>query len=79
MIEQCYDVADCRYAELERRAREKEAAMGALKEAHACDLQRRKKRASELQTQLDRLALEQQRREKSHENDLQGRDQQIQE
>uniref|UniRef100_A0A3B4DXI0 Coiled-coil domain containing 57 n=1 Tax=Pygocentrus nattereri TaxID=42514 RepID=A0A3B4DXI0_PYGNA len=56
-----------------------EAAVGAIREAHACDLQEEKRRAIELQTQLDRLVLEQERREKSHENDLQCREQQIQE
>ncbi|XP_036428406.1 coiled-coil domain-containing protein 57 [Colossoma macropomum] len=73
------EVNNRKHAEVERRAREGEAAVEAIREAHACDLQEEKRRAIELQTQLDRLVLEQERREKSHENDLQCREQRIQE
>ncbi|KAL6475465.1 hypothetical protein MHYP_G00165050 [Metynnis hypsauchen] len=71
------EVNNRKHAELERRAREGEAAVVAIREAHACDLQEEKRRAIELQTQLDRLVLEQERREKSHENDLQCREQKM--
>uniref|UniRef100_W5KZA6 Coiled-coil domain containing 57 n=1 Tax=Astyanax mexicanus TaxID=7994 RepID=W5KZA6_ASTMX len=73
------EVNNRKHAELERRAREREAALGAMKEAHCCDLREEKKKATVLQTRLERLYLEQESREKGHENDLQHRDQQIQE
>lgn len=78
----CSDVLKfdiCRHAELERRSREKEDALGLMREAHARELQEERGKTSELQAQLDRMILEQERREKGHMDDLQHRDQQIQE
>uniref|UniRef100_A0A671NS18 Coiled-coil domain containing 57 n=1 Tax=Sinocyclocheilus anshuiensis TaxID=1608454 RepID=A0A671NS18_9TELE len=63
------------HAELERRSREKEDALGLMREAHTRELQE----ISELQAQLDRMILEQERREKSYMDDFHQRDQQIQE
>ncbi|KAI4902366.1 hypothetical protein NFI96_025864 [Prochilodus magdalenae] len=68
-----------KHAELERWARKNEAAVEAMKEAHASDLQDEKRRTIELVAQLDRLVLEKERVDKSHENDLQQQAQQIQE
>lgn len=77
----CFNVLKfdiCRHAELERRSRESEDALGLLREAHARDLQEEREKISELQAQLDRTILEQERREKNHTDDLEHRDQQIQ-
>ncbi|RXN10116.1 coiled-coil domain-containing 57 isoform X1 [Labeo rohita] len=68
-----------KHAELERRSREKEDALGLMREAHAREHQEERGKTSELQAQLDRMILEQERREKGHMDDLQHRDQQIQE
>ncbi|XP_067286295.1 coiled-coil domain-containing protein 57 isoform X2 [Pseudorasbora parva] len=68
-----------KHAELERRSREREDALGLMREAHARDLQENRGKISELQTQLDRMILEQERKEKNHTNDLHHREQQIQE
>ncbi|XP_072524167.1 coiled-coil domain-containing protein 57 isoform X2 [Salminus brasiliensis] len=73
------EVNNRKHAELERKAREREAALGAMREAHSCDLLEERKKATELQTQLEILYLEQESREKGHEDDLQHREQQIQE
>uniref|UniRef100_A0A672NB57 Coiled-coil domain containing 57 n=1 Tax=Sinocyclocheilus grahami TaxID=75366 RepID=A0A672NB57_SINGR len=67
-----------KHAELERRSREKEDALGLMREAHARELQEERGKISKLQAQLDRMILEQKRREKSHTADLHHRDQQIQ-
>ncbi|XP_016427790.1 coiled-coil domain-containing protein 57 isoform X1 [Sinocyclocheilus rhinocerous] len=67
-----------KHAELERRSREKEDALGLMREAHARELQEDGGKISELQAQLDRMILEQKRREKSHTADLHHRHQQIQ-
>lgn len=78
----CSDVLKfdiCRHAELERRSREKEDTLGLMREAHARELQEERRKISELQAQLDRMILEQERREKSHMDDIQHREQQIQE
>uniref|UniRef100_A0A8C1KNV4 Uncharacterized protein n=1 Tax=Cyprinus carpio TaxID=7962 RepID=A0A8C1KNV4_CYPCA len=63
----------CRHAELERRSRVKEDALGLIREANARELQE----ISELQAQLDMMIVEQERREKSYMDDLHHRDQQI--
>ncbi|XP_051523800.1 coiled-coil domain-containing protein 57-like [Myxocyprinus asiaticus] len=68
-----------KHAELERRSQEKEDALGLIREAHKKELQEMRDRTSELQAQLDRLILEQERRERSHADDLHHKDQQIQE
>ncbi|KAK2876272.1 hypothetical protein Q8A67_020368 [Cirrhinus molitorella] len=68
-----------KHAELERRFREKEDALGLMRDAHARELQEERGKISELQAQLDRMILEQERRKKSHMDDLHHRDQQIQE
>ncbi|XP_051958179.1 coiled-coil domain-containing protein 57 [Xyrauchen texanus] len=68
-----------KHAELERRSQEKEDALGLMREAHNRELQEERGRTSELQVQLDRLILEQERRERSHADDLHNKDQQIQE
>lgn len=78
----CSDVLKfdiCRHAELERRSRERENALGLMREAHDRELQEDRGKISELQAQLDRMILEQERKEKSHTDDLHHRDQQIQE
>jgi len=78
----CSDVLKfdmCRHAELERRSRQSEDALGLMREAHDRELQEDRGKMSELQTQLDRMILEQERKEKSHTDDLHHRDQQIQE
>ncbi|KTF79352.1 hypothetical protein cypCar_00021794, partial [Cyprinus carpio] len=64
---------DSRHAELERRSRVKEDALGLIREANARELQE----ISELQAQLDMMIVEQERREKSYMDDLHHRDQQI--
>lgn len=68
-----------KHAELERRSREREDALSLMREAHARELQEDRGKISELQTQLDRMILEQERKEKSHTDDLHHREQQIQE
>ncbi|XP_039521056.1 coiled-coil domain-containing protein 57 [Pimephales promelas] len=68
-----------KHAELERRSRQSEDALGLMREAHDRELQEDRGKMSELQTQLDRMILEQERKEKSHMDDLHHRDQQIQE
>ncbi|XP_043109197.1 coiled-coil domain-containing protein 57 isoform X2 [Puntigrus tetrazona] len=68
-----------KHAELERRSREKEDVLGLMREAHARELQEDRRKISELQAQMDRLILEQERREKSHMDDLHHKEQQIQE
>ncbi|XP_048026596.1 LOW QUALITY PROTEIN: coiled-coil domain-containing protein 57 [Megalobrama amblycephala] len=68
-----------KHAELERRSREREDALGLMREAHARELQEERGNISELQAQLDRMILDHERREKSHTDDLHHRDQQIQE
>ncbi|XP_067225146.1 coiled-coil domain-containing protein 57 isoform X2 [Chanodichthys erythropterus] len=68
-----------KHAELERRSREREDALGVMREAHARELQEERGNISELQAQLDRMILDHERREKSHTDDLHHRDQQIQE
>ncbi|XP_051529914.1 coiled-coil domain-containing protein 57-like isoform X3 [Myxocyprinus asiaticus] len=68
-----------KHAELERRSREKEDALGLIREAHTRELQEERGRTSELQAQLNMLILEQERREKSNSDDLHHKDQQIQE
>lgn len=78
----CSDVLKfdiCRHAELERRSREKEETLGLMRVAHARELQEERRKISELQAQLDRMILEQERREKSHTDDIHHREQQIQE
>jgi len=78
----CSDVLKfdmCRHAELERRSRQSEDALGLMREAHDRELQEDRGKMSELQAQLDRMILEQERKEKSHTDDLHHRDQQIQE
>lgn len=78
----CSDVLKlniCRHAELERRSREREDALGLMREAHARELQEERGKISELQAQHDRMILDHERREKSHTDDLHHRDQQIQE
>lgn len=77
----CSDVLKfdiCRHAELERRSREKEDALCLMREAHARELQEERRKISELQAHLDRMILEQERREKSHTDDIHHREQQIQ-
>lgn len=64
---------------MERRAREREMALEAMKEAHFSDLQEEKKKATHLQMQLDSLVLEQERRDKKHADEMSHREQQIQE
>lgn len=64
---------------MERRVREKETALEAMKEAHISDLHEEKKKATQLQMQLDSLVLEQQRREERHTEEMIQREQQIQE
>ncbi|KAL0179252.1 hypothetical protein M9458_024694, partial [Cirrhinus mrigala] len=59
-------------------SREKEDALGLLREAHARELQEERGKISELQARLDRMILEQEKREKGHTDDLHHRDQQIQ-
>uniref|UniRef100_A0A8C2HV50 Coiled-coil domain containing 57 n=1 Tax=Cyprinus carpio TaxID=7962 RepID=A0A8C2HV50_CYPCA len=68
-----------KHSELERRSREKEDALGLMREAHARELQEERGKISELQAQLDRMILEQKRREKSHKAALHHREQQIEE
>lgn len=68
-----------RHSELERRSREKEDALGLMREAHARELLEERGKISELQAQLDRMNLEQKRREKSHKAALHHREQQIEE
>ncbi|XP_060796061.1 coiled-coil domain-containing protein 57 [Neoarius graeffei] len=68
-----------KHAALERRVREKETALEAMKEAHISDLHEEKKKATQLQMQLDSLVLEQQRREERHTEEMIQREQQIQE
>ncbi|XP_056627815.1 coiled-coil domain-containing protein 57 isoform X2 [Triplophysa dalaica] len=68
-----------KHAELERRSRESKDALDLMREAHARNLLEEKGRTSELQAKLDRLILEHERREKSHMDDLNHKDQQIQE
>lgn len=68
-----------KHSELERRSREKEDALGLMREAHARELQEERGKISELQAQLDRMNLEQKRREKSHKAALHHREQQIEE
>lgn len=72
-------VSNRKHAELERRAREREMALEAMKEAHFSDLQEEKKKATHLQMQLDSLVLEQERRDKKHADEMSHREQQIQE
>uniref|UniRef100_A0AAY5EUN3 Coiled-coil domain containing 57 n=1 Tax=Electrophorus electricus TaxID=8005 RepID=A0AAY5EUN3_ELEEL len=64
---------------LERRAREREATLKAMREAHASDIREERRRTAEVQSQLDSLLLQQQRREESHADKLQNREQKIQE
>ncbi|XP_056325999.1 coiled-coil domain-containing protein 57 isoform X1 [Danio aesculapii] len=73
------EVYDRKHAELERRSRESKDALDLLREAHARDLQEEREKSSELQAQLDRTILEQERRERTHTDDLEHRAQQIQE
>ncbi|MCJ8738655.1 hypothetical protein PDJAM_G00038280 [Pangasius djambal] len=73
------EVNNRKHAELERRARERETALEAMKEAHISDLHEEKKKATQLQMQLDSLVLEQERREKRHADEMSHRVQQIQE
>ncbi|ROI81916.1 Coiled-coil domain-containing protein 57 [Anabarilius grahami] len=68
-----------KHAELERRSREREDALGVMREAYSRELQEERGKISELQAQLDRMILDHERREKSHTDDLHHRDQQIQE
>ncbi|XP_058650569.1 coiled-coil domain-containing protein 57 isoform X4 [Onychostoma macrolepis] len=68
-----------KHAELERRSREKEDALCLIREAHSRELQEERRKTSELQAQLNRMILEQERREKSYTDDLHHREQQIQE
>lgn len=68
-----------RHTELERRSREKEDALGLMREAHARELHEERGKISEMQAQLDRMILEQERRQKSHTDDLHHREQQIHE
>lgn len=53
--------------------------MGLIREAHARELQEERRKISELQAHLDRMMLEQERREKSHTDDIHHREHQIQE
>lgn len=75
----CYVAAQCRHAELERRARERANALEIIKEAHAADVHEEKMRTSQLQMQLESLRLELEKNQKSHTNELEFREQQIQE
>ncbi|XP_077056636.1 coiled-coil domain-containing protein 57 isoform X3 [Siphateles boraxobius] len=68
-----------KHAELERRSRQREDSLGLMREAHARELQEDRGKISELQAQLDRMIREQERKEKTHTDDLHHRDQQIQE
>ncbi|XP_052426079.1 coiled-coil domain-containing protein 57 [Carassius gibelio] len=68
-----------KHTELERRSREKEDALGLMREAHARELHEERGKISEMQAQLDRMILEQERRQKSHTDDLHHREQQIHE
>ncbi|TSK14822.1 Coiled-coil domain-containing protein 57 [Bagarius yarrelli] len=72
-------IKDSRHAELERRVREKETALEALKEAHAFDLHEEKKKATELQLQLDSLVLENEKSDNRHTDEVSHKEQQIQE
>ncbi|KAI5103408.1 coiled-coil domain-containing protein 57 isoform X1, partial [Silurus meridionalis] len=67
-----------KYAELECRAQERETALDAIKEAHAADLNKEKKKATQLQMQLDSMGMEQKRRETRHEDEISLREKQIQ-
>ncbi|XP_053495239.1 coiled-coil domain-containing protein 57 isoform X2 [Ictalurus furcatus] len=73
------EVSNRKHAELERRVREREMALEAMKEAHVSDLQEEKKKATHVQMQLDSLILEQERRDKKHADEMSHREQQIQE
>uniref|UniRef100_A0A8C1I658 Coiled-coil domain containing 57 n=1 Tax=Cyprinus carpio TaxID=7962 RepID=A0A8C1I658_CYPCA len=68
-----------KHSELERRSREKEDALGLMREAHARELLEERGKISELQAQLDKMNLEQKTREKSHKAALHHREQQIEE
>lgn len=50
-----------------------------MKEVHVSDLHEEKKKATQLQMQLDTRVLEQERREKRHADEMSHREQQIQE
>lgn len=64
---------------MERRTRERETALEAMKQAHASDLHEEKKNATQLQMQIDSLVLEQERTEKRHADEMSHSEQQIQE
>ncbi|XP_058263006.1 coiled-coil domain-containing protein 57 isoform X2 [Hemibagrus wyckioides] len=72
-------VKDSRHAELERRAREKETALEAMKEAHVSEMHEEKKKATQLQMQLDRMVLEQEKGDKRHADEMSQKEQQIKE
>ncbi|KAM9463299.1 coiled-coil domain-containing protein 57 isoform 2-T2 [Clarias gariepinus] len=73
------EVNNRKHAELERRTRERETALEAMKQAHASDLHEEKKNATQLQMQIDSLVLEQERTEKRHADEMSHSEQQIQE
>ncbi|XP_076855675.1 coiled-coil domain-containing protein 57 isoform X2 [Brachyhypopomus gauderio] len=73
------DVNNKKHADLERRARAREATLEAMREAHDSDLLEEKRRTAEVQNQLDVLLLQQRRREENHAEELQNREQKIQE
>lgn len=64
---------------MERAAREKETALETMKEVHVSEMHEEKKKAIQLQMQLDSLILEQEKREKRHADKMSQKEQQIQE
>lgn len=79
MLCYCGVPAHSRHGELERRAREKETALEAMKEAHVSEMHEEKKKATRLQMQLDRMVLEQEKRDKRHADEMSQKEQQIKE
>ncbi|XP_027033330.2 coiled-coil domain-containing protein 57 isoform X1 [Tachysurus fulvidraco] len=73
------EVSNRKHAELEHVAREKETALETMKEVHVSEMHEEKKKAIQLQMQLDSLILEQEKREKRHADKMSQKEQQIQE
>ncbi|XP_028825315.1 coiled-coil domain-containing protein 57 isoform X3 [Denticeps clupeoides] len=72
-------VTNHKHAELEGRARDREAALVAMREAHATEMQKMEASRAQIQAQLDKAVTEQRRKDQRHTEELHDRDQMLKE